>query len=104
MQVRRTLGTLAILGLGGILGGGLVVAMSGRGAAEAAAGRGGENAVSQASTTAAGRADPRVEERPRLGLDLGEGGRGRLAQRLVEPVPCRGDGAWRPAARSMTWA
>jgi kynurenine formamidase len=39
MKVRRTLGTVAILGLGGILGGGLVVGMSGRGSARAAAGR-----------------------------------------------------------------
>ena len=38
MELRRTFGTLAILGLGGIVGGGLVVATSGRGAAEAAAG------------------------------------------------------------------
>jgi kynurenine formamidase len=52
MQVRQTLGTLAILGLGGILGGGLVVAMSGRGTAEAAAGRGGEQSGSQAGATA----------------------------------------------------
>jgi kynurenine formamidase len=44
MKLRRALGTLAILGLGGILGGGLVIAMSGRGAAEAAAGRQGAGA------------------------------------------------------------
>ncbi len=40
MRLRRALSSLAILGLGGMLGGGLVVAMSGRGAVEAAAGRG----------------------------------------------------------------
>jgi kynurenine formamidase len=39
MKVRQTLGTLAILGLGGMLGAGLVVAMSGRGTVQAAAGR-----------------------------------------------------------------
>ena len=38
MKLRRALGTMAILGLGGILGGGLVVGMSGRGSVEAAAG------------------------------------------------------------------
>jgi kynurenine formamidase len=39
MKLQRALGTLAILGLGGILGGGLVIAMSGRGVVKAAAGR-----------------------------------------------------------------
>ena len=102
MKMRQTLGTLAILGLGGILGGGLVVAMSGRGAAEAAAGRGGATRPQAGAT--AGRADPRLEEGPGLGLDLGEGRRGRLAQRPDEPVAGRGDWRWRPAARSTTWA
>ena len=87
MKVRQTLRTLAILGLGGILGGGLVVAMSGE------RGRRGRRRPRRARTRlagerdGAGRADPRVEEGQRLGLDLGEGRRGRLAQRPVRTSP-----------------
>src|SRR5580700_8536803 len=42
MKLRRALGTLAILAMGAIVGGTLVVAMSGRGSAKAAAGRASE--------------------------------------------------------------